>query len=162
MRMDGTNQMANEHRVESVRITPMQETDRPAVHALLRASKLPLAGFDAARVVALVAKDGDVVVGSAAIEVHGAFGLLRSVAVADSHRGRQLGLRLTREAIHVGRERGLASLYLLTETAAGFFPQCGFSAVSRADIPDDVKQSVEFRSACPASAQALWLPLASA
>lgn len=141
------------------KIEQLQAVDRPAVHALLRSHHLPVDGFDADHVAALVAKDRGRVVGSAAIEIYGRHGLLRSVAVADEHRGRDVGTQLTHAAIALARERELSSLYLLTETASEFFPRFGFEAVSRDRIPDDVKASVEFTSACPASAQAFHLLL---
>jgi amino-acid N-acetyltransferase len=142
-------------------VAPLQTADRSAVHALLRSHRLPLDGFDDERVVALVAKHGSEVVGSAAIEVYGRAGLLRSVAVLESHRQRTLGSELTRAAIDLARTRGLTALYLLTETAGAFFPRFGFVPVSRDEIPADVKQSVEFTSACPAGAQAFKLSLQS-
>jgi amino-acid N-acetyltransferase len=145
----------------AVSVAPLEDGERAAVHELLAASKLPVAGFDAANVVAIVARDAGHVVGSAAIEQHGAFGLLRSVAVAESHRNRQIGVELTRHAIAIARRRGLRALYLLTETAAGFFPKFGFQLVSRAHIPREIQQSVEFTSACPASADAFVLLLNS-
>jgi amino-acid N-acetyltransferase len=145
--------------LQNISIAPLEPHERAAVHELLSANTLPLAGFDAPNVIAIVARDGERVVGSAAIEQYGAFGLLRSVAVAASHRNRQLGSGLTRNAIDLARRRGLHALYLLTETAGDFFPKFGFRAVSRADIPLDVQQSVEFTSACPASAQAFVLQL---
>ena len=46
----------------------------------------------------------------------------------------------------------MPAVYLLTTTADGFFPRFGFSRITRDDVPDSVKGSVEFRSACPASA----------
>lgn len=140
-------------------IEPMTDADRHAVHDLLRSQHLPLDGFDAPHVVALIARADMAVVGSAAIEEYGEAGLLRSVAVAETHRGQALGTALTRAAIALSEARGLSALYLLTETAAAFFPRFGFVPVSRADIPSDVKGSVEFTTACPASAQAFHLPL---
>jgi amino-acid N-acetyltransferase len=142
-----------------ITIAPLNEADRPAVHELLTQSRLPLDGFDAAHVTTLVAKDGARVVGSASIETYGTAGLMRSVAVAESYRQQALGKQLTAAAIELSRGRGLTVLYLLTETAAGFFPKFGFVPVSRADIPAHVKQSIEFTSACPASAQAFQLSL---
>ena len=140
-------------------IGQMREVEREAVHQLLRGAGLPLQGFDEPHVVALVARADTAVVGSAAIEIYGRSGLLRSVAVADSHRGGALGKELTRAAIALAEARGLTALYLLTETAASFFPKFGFVPVARADIPADVKTSVEFTTACPASAQTFHLPL---
>jgi len=40
----------------------------------------------------------------------------------------------------------------LTTTAEGFFPKFGFERIPRADVPARVQESVEFVSACPASA----------
>jgi amino-acid N-acetyltransferase len=143
-------------------IHALADPDRAAVHQLLRSHRLPLDGFDDPRVVALVAKDGERVVGSAAIELYGAYGLLRSVAVDQSRRGQSLGRQLTSAAIELARTQGLSTLYLLTETAAAFFPKFGFVPISRVDIPGAVKASVEFTSACPASAQAFALSLKGA
>lgn len=140
-------------------IEPMRADERDAVHALLQSCKLPLDGFDAEHVLALVARDGDTIVGSAAIERYEDAGLLRSVAVSPIHRGKALGIQLTRASIATAQARGLTALYLLTETASGFFPKFGFVPVSRADIPAAVKTSVEFTTACPASAAAFHLSL---
>ena len=141
----------------TISIDHLSETDRPEVYRLLQSHKLPLAGFDDGHVAALVARDGAAVVGSAAIEVYGRNGLLRSVAVAESRRGQAIGHELTRAAIDLARRQRLDALYLLTETAAGFFPKFGFVPVDRAHIPAEVRQSVEFTTACPASAQAFVL-----
>jgi amino-acid N-acetyltransferase len=140
-------------------IEPMRADEREAVHSLLQSCKLPLDGFDSAHVVALVARDGNAIVGSAAIEFYGDAGLLRSVAVSPTYRGKALGIELTRAAIATAQSRGLTALYLLTETASRFFPKFGFVPVSRADIPVAVKTSVEFTTACPASAEAFHLSL---
>ena len=46
----------------------------------------------------------------------------------------------------------LSAVYLLTTTAERFFPRFGFEQITRADVPATVQESVEFKSACPASA----------
>ena len=141
-----------------MQISPMTESDRTAVHRLLRATGLPVDGFDSPHIVGVVARDAaGSLIGSAAIEVYGHDGLLRSVAVAESARGRGVGHQLTRAALQLARDRGLSALYLLTETAGDFFPKFGFVAVARSHIPAEVKSSVEFTTACPASAQAFHL-----
>ncbi len=103
----------------------------------------------------MIARDGDEVVGSAALEPYGAAALLRSVAVDARLRGEGLGQRLTRAALDLARDRGVATVYLLTETAADFFARFGFHAIDRSAVDAAVQQSVEFTSACPASAQVL-------
>jgi hypothetical protein len=67
-------------------IEEMNSQDRPAVRALLERAGLPLDGFDEPHVIALVARDGARIVGSAAIELYEPYGLLRSVAVDEWHR----------------------------------------------------------------------------
>jgi len=99
-----------------------------------------------------VARDGDRVVGAAALEVHEDGGLLRSVVVHPAERGTGLGRRLVRKVLELADARQLHAVYLLTTTAPGYFPKLGFTTITRADVPPGVRQSVEFTSACPASA----------
>jgi len=47
------------------------------------------------------------------------------------------------------------------ETAVPFFRRRGFRDVPRSDVPERVRNSLEFRSLCPASAEALTLALAA-
>jgi amino-acid N-acetyltransferase len=91
-------------------------------------------------------------VGCAALEVYPDGVLLRSVAVAPAARGRGIGRRLTTEAIALAESLGQPAVYLLTLTAEKYFPRFGFTAIARAQVPAGVQQSVEFRSACCASA----------
>ncbi|MFN8474960.1 MAG: arsenic resistance N-acetyltransferase ArsN2 [Anaerolineae bacterium] len=136
----------------SVTIGPARPEDFPAVLALLERSHLPPDGLADHRDALLVAREGDAVVGSAALEVYGDAALLRSVAVDERLRGHGLGQRLTDAALEMARERGIHEVYLLTETAADFFPRFGFRPVDRTDVAAEVQQSVEFTSACPVSA----------
>jgi amino-acid N-acetyltransferase len=108
---------------------------------------------------ALVARLDGEVVGSAALEHYRDAALLRSVAVAPSIQGRGLGCRLTEAALQLARDLGVTRVYLLTETAAEFFPRFGFGVVDRAQVPPAVRRSAEFTSACPESALAMMLKL---
>ena len=49
-------------------------------------------------------------------------------------------------------ERGATAVYLLTETADGFFRRLGFSLVERPGMPEGVRGSVGLVYACPESA----------
>lgn len=135
-----------------IHIDEATAADREAVLALLADAGLPVAGLEPHFANALVARrDGDVV-GSAALEIYQHGALLRSVAVAAAERGTGLGVRLTEEAIARARARQVPALYLLTTTADRFFPRFGFARITRDEVPDSVKASIEFRSACPAGA----------
>jgi SAM-dependent methyltransferase/N-acetylglutamate synthase-like GNAT family acetyltransferase len=109
---------------------------------------------------AIVAREGDDVVGCVALELYGDAGLLRSLAVRSDRQGTGLGTRLTEAALDLARRRGARELYLLTETADGFFPRFGFAPVAREAVAPAVRGSVEFTSACPESARAMRLDLA--
>lgn len=133
-------------------IGPLGEDEMDAVYSLLRAVSLPVQGLDAHGDTILVARRGEDVVGSVALEVYEDGALLRSLAVAESERGRGLGIELTQAAIALARARGVPVVVLLTETAAEFFPRFGFETVSRADVPAGVRGSVEFTTVCPDTA----------
>ena len=82
-------------------------------------------------------------------------GLLRSLAVRAGYRGQGLaGLivdYLHRDAI----KKRIEALYLLTETAEGFFLKRGYSIISRDQLPAEVMQTKQYQLLCPASALAL-------
>jgi nucleoside-diphosphate-sugar epimerase/N-acetylglutamate synthase-like GNAT family acetyltransferase len=136
-------------------IRPATARDLPAIITLLEDSRLPLAGLGEHVATTLVAQRNARIVGCAAVEIHGAAGLLRSVAVDEARRGEGLGHQLTQAALDLARARGLTSVYLLTTTAAGFFPRFGFHETARDEVDPAVQRSVEFTTACPATAVAM-------
>jgi len=131
--------------------------DLPAVRALVAAAGLPLDGLADAALV-LIATGGGRVVGTVALEAHGAGRdtafLLRSAAVDPAWRGRGIGAWLTDAALRHIDTIG-APVALLTESAADYFPRFGFVPVDRDRLPSSLAASAELRGACPASAQAL-------
>lgn len=136
----------------NVHITRASDTDGPAILQLLRDSGLPIEGLIDHLKTAFVARDGAAIVGCAAVEIYADGVLLRSVAVAPSARDHGVGERLTEAAVTLARSLGTPAVYLLTTTAAAYFPRFGFAQTTRDLVPMGVQQSIEFRSACPASA----------
>jgi len=100
----------------------------------------------------VVADLGGDLVGVAGLEACCDNALLRSVAVRPEWRSRGLGRTLVTRVIDDAERRGLNALYLLTTTADRYFPSFGFERIERAEVPDDVRGTAEFRDACPASA----------
>ena len=129
--------------------------DLPAILSLLERGGLPAAGLDQHLEAAVVAREGTRVLGCAAVELYGDAGLLRSVAVDPASRGLGLGIRLTEAALTLARSRGVRTVYLLTETAAQFFPRFGFRPIPREDVAAAVRRSVEFTEVCAVTAQAM-------
>jgi amino-acid N-acetyltransferase len=100
----------------------------------------------------VVAKKGSEVVGAAAVELYADGALLRSLVVDPVVQGQGLGHRLSEAALSIAKDRGTHTVFLLTTTAEKFFPKLGFEPIVRDDVPASVQASVEFQSACPASA----------
>lgn len=86
------------------------------------------------------------------MEGNGPDGLLRSLVVKRDRRSGGLGTAMLGAIERVVPEEGVASLYLLTTTAEPFFRRHGYVTANRADAPDAITGSAEFRSLCPASA----------
>ena len=141
------------------RIQRASEADLVSIVALISQAGLPIDGLADHLDTAVVASRGDRVIACTALEIYPDGALLRSVAVAPEARGEGLGQQMVRAALDLARQKGIAAVYLLTTTAEGFFPRFGFRRVSRDDVPEGVRTSIEFRSACPASATAMALRL---
>ena len=127
----------------------------PAIERLLASSGLTLEGARDAFASGGVVVDDGAVVGCAAVEGYGTAALLRSVAVAADRRGEGIGRRLVDAAEAVARSGGATELILLTETAERWFERLGYSTIDRAAVPRAVTRSIEFGTACSASAIAM-------
>jgi amino-acid N-acetyltransferase len=103
-------------------------------------------------------RDG-VLVGCAALEVYGRTGLLRSVAVEPSLQRSGVGRALVSDRLAAARAMKLDAVYLLTTTAADYFPRLGFIPGDRQNAPAELASSPEFASVCPSSAKCLVLRL---
>ncbi len=130
-----------------------ESTDVPAVLALLKSAGLPTA--DLSRISGLqmwVLEAKDSLQGVIALERFGSEGLLRSLTVAPAYRQRGFGRELVAQLEHDAHAGGVEQLFLLTETAELLFRGLGYDVVDRRSVSDELKQSAEFRSLCPASA----------
>jgi N-acetylglutamate synthase-like GNAT family acetyltransferase len=133
--------------------------DLPGVEQLLAASDLPVVGVADAITTFVVAEHRGELVGVAGLELCCDNGLLRSVAVAPAWQKQGLARTLVSRVIAEAEERRLHAMYLLTTTAAHYFPKFGFTETTRASVPADVAATEEFRSACPASAVVMVRPI---
>lgn len=143
--------------------------DLPAIEQLLTEADLPTAGVGDI----LQAQAGDFfvaetesgqqgepqIVGVAGLEICCDNALLRSVAVRPEWRRHAVGRDLVRRIVNEAEGRGLNALYLLTTTAEHYFPRFGFETIERKDVAPEIAETVEFKSACPATAVAMKKPL---
>jgi amino-acid N-acetyltransferase len=133
-----------------------QAGDVSAICALLVAASLPTADITAQTAPwFLLAVDGDVVVGTAAVEPCGSFGLVRSLAVRPDRRGQGIGRHLVTECEARADEARLRGLYLLTTTAEPFFRAVGYDELEHWELPESIRDTEEYRSLCPETATAM-------
>jgi arsenate reductase len=120
---------------------PATAADRDELVALLRACDLPLDGLDDTAFA--IARQGGVVIGAAGIERHGSRGLLRSVAVVESHRHTGIAAALVADRVAWADSIDAASVSLLTTTAEAFFAKRGFTRIDRAALPVELAASTQ-------------------
>jgi amino-acid N-acetyltransferase len=138
-----------------MRVRPAEPSEFDRIEALLRANDLPTRDLQASPGTFFVAEAGEQVVGAGGVEQYGTNGLLRSVVVAKSRRGRGYGRALTGRLERHARAEGVETLYLLTTTAAAFFRAQGFETTERADAPAQIQETTEFSELCPSAATCL-------
>lgn len=139
----------------SIPLRPADGSDLDRVEGLLEANDLPSADVRSKSESFFLARlDGDIV-GVGGLEIRGEndeHGLLRSVVVRESHRGRGYGTDICDWLESRAEAAGVETLYLLTTTAAGFFRHRGYERIDRADAPPAIRETAEFADLCPASA----------
>lgn len=125
--------------------------DLDAALELLAQCGLPLQGVAESFGHFLVAREAQRLVGLVGLESCGPDVLLRSLAVATSHRGRGLGLALLAAALRLVPRTGAHEVYLLTTTARDFFLRHGFVDWPRRQAPEGVRATWEFAQGCPST-----------
>lgn len=126
---------------------------------LLKENNLPSEDFDLSQFHVIGAFDDGRLQAIAALEIYGTHALLRSVAVNSGKHKNGYGTSLIHEMIKESKNLNLSKLFILTETAEGFFARLGFGITDREQVPSPVKQSKEFQHICPASAVCMSLLL---
>lgn len=132
-------------------MTPVPGSD-PALAAALSAASLPTDD---------IREDGrsffqfhyaDVPVGYGGYELRGDNVLIRSLVVAESHRGFGLGTVAVNRLLLDAGLSGARSAYLLTTSAAPFFLRTGFVEIDRSSAPASILETRQAASVCPSSA----------
>jgi N-acetylglutamate synthase-like GNAT family acetyltransferase len=142
------------------RLRPAREGDRETVTAMLADARLPSEGVDDQFGDGyVVAELEGRIVGVGGMEIHGSYGLLRSVVVLEEVRGQGLGQIIVSDRLRWSARKGLRAVYLLTTTVPEFFEHIGFTEMKRAEMPDEIQGSREFSDICPSSAIAMVLRL---
>ena len=146
-------------------LRPAVAADLPALLDLLRTAGLPVDDLSTDDMGAfLVAGDppGGALLAAGALVVYGPEALLRSITVATAVANRGLGTEITLRLVRRAGELGVRRIWLLTTTAADYFPRFGFRRSERGAAPPRISATAEFERLCPGSAVCLVLDTRSA
>ncbi len=125
---------------------------REAVKALLTAAGLPTDDLPGGLDHFLACGDPANPDGIVGLEIFGKGALLRSLVVGEAARGRGLGKDLVAAAEALAAGHRVQRVFLLTDTADGFFAALGYRRADRHSAPAAVQASRQFTELCPASA----------
>ncbi len=141
-----------------MRIEPLH--DLAGILALLAGARLETADIDPAAPPQFFGiRDANALVAVVGLEVFGANGLLRSLAVVPSAQGRGLARALVASVEDSAVQQGVSCLFLLTDSAAAFFVKMGYAHTARVPAPAAIRATPQFSSLCPASSAFMCKPL---
>lgn len=132
-------------------------TEMAWIRSALSDSGLPTEDLqDGSSVEFLIAADGDEDrLGAIGVELHGRYGLLRSLVVVPQARNRGVGAFLVAALERRMAELALSELWLLTIDAESFFVRQGFEIAARDKVPAEIRATEEFATLCPATAHVM-------
>lgn len=123
-----------------------------SVASLLDQAGLPVADLATGSPVVLYGRSANgALIGVVGLELYGAAGLLRSLAVEPKSQNSGLGRALVKHAENQASNAGVRELYLLTTTAERYFERLGYHTVPRSEAPTVIASTSQFSSLCPSS-----------
>lgn len=138
--------------LKKLHLKPAEKEDLPLIKDILIKESLPASDIILDIIHIFLFYDKEQLVGITGLENFSKFGLLRSVAVVDTYKGKGFGKTMCNLTMEKAGELGVEELYLLTTTAEKFFESIGFKAIDRDSAPGFIKSTTEFKNLCPASA----------
>ena len=96
--------------------------------------------------------DNDKVIATTGVEFYKNICLLRSFAVDKEYRSKSIGKQLVNFIEDFARQNGMQEMVLLTTTASDYFAKRNYQTIDRENIPEEIRNSSEFKSTCPSSA----------
>jgi amino-acid N-acetyltransferase len=136
----------------TIDINQANSKNREAIVSLLQSASLPVEDLPQELRNFFIATDNGHVIGAIGLETYERNGLLRSLVVKPEYRKMKVAADLINELEKLAKSLGLQNVYLLTETAQGYFSTKGYETIGRDEAPGSLKQSTEFSHVCPSSA----------
>ncbi|SHE97375.1 amino-acid N-acetyltransferase [Seinonella peptonophila] len=118
-------------------------TDMKTIEQLLTEASLPAVETGNGRQHFFVVEEPEqrLVVGTIGMEIYEKCGLLRSFVMDRQLWNAEIGIQCIEILIQYARQLELASIYLVTQAAEGFFQQLGFAPISVDKLPIEIQES---------------------
>lgn len=126
--------------------------DLKAIKSLLDNASLPVIDIKKHLLNFLVLEKSGKLIGTIGMEFYEDTALLRSLAIQKNYRNKGYGQEIYYALISKAKKMNVNSIYLLTETAEGFFSKEGFQKIAREQVPPSIKQTHEYSTLCPEGA----------
>ncbi|MEE9449649.1 MAG: arsenic resistance N-acetyltransferase ArsN2 [Ignavibacteriaceae bacterium] len=126
--------------------------DLKAIKSLLESASLPSVDIEKHRLNFFVLENGGNIIGTIGMELYGDTALLRSLVVGKDYQNKGYGHKLYYALTSKAKIMNVINIYLLTETAEGFFSKEGFQKIARESVPPSIKQTYEYSTLCSESA----------
>lgn len=121
-------------------IRPAGPEDLGAIKVLLAVCLLPAHEESDHRGTFFVAESERGIIGVCGIELcDGSVAMLGSLGVMPGYRKQKIGRRLVHRAMSHAQDQGIERLFVLTESATGYFQNNGFTALERKSAPSQLK-----------------------
>jgi amino-acid N-acetyltransferase len=127
------------------------DTDIEKICRLLEEDQLPTVDIKTGAQEFLLAEDEDGIAGNIGLESYEDVGLLRSMVVSSNKRNAGIASALVEQLLAYASGKGIRKLYLVTNTAEGYFERKGFRKINREEVDEKLLVSAEFNGLCPAS-----------
>jgi len=135
----------------TIHIQKADKRDFDAVCRILSQENLPTSDLNPLLENFFIAVDDNAIAGVIGMDRYGDNGLLRSAIVQKEHRNTGIAAALVARLFDEAAKHGVTTLYLITNTAAGYFQNKGFKKIDKEEVAPAVLQSKEFNGLCPAS-----------
>ena len=132
-------------------IRPAAAADLGATVELLKDAGLCFEDLSA-DMLAFVAENNAIFQGVIGREIFGDIAFMRSLVISGDARGAGIGPALVTALETACLTDGIGEIWLLTFDADPFFAKLGYLTRDRADAPDAIRNTEEFRVLCPADA----------
>ncbi len=144
--------------LKGAKIEAFRKGDKREILNLLSLAELPTEDLTIDKLENFLVARGEEhrVIGAIGVEPYRDIGLLRSLAVDPSHRGKGVGVQLVHELQSYAHRKGVKTLFLLTITAKDFFKRLGYQVIQKDLVPAPITGTEEFKNICPVSAVCLF------